>query len=234
MTNHEPTSLTLVFDLDGTLVDTAPDLTRSLNHVLRHLGRTPIEIAQVRAMVGQGARALIRAGTKATGDLIADGEEMERLYALFLDHYGANICVESALFPGASACLNEFTTAGHALAICTNKPEAMSRRLIETLSLSTLFRANLGGDSLQFKKPDPRHLLETIRLCQGRPERAIMVGDSETDLRAARAAGVPIILVNFGYSETPVEKLGADAVISHFEELPRTIEMLSATHHCLG
>ncbi|MFZ5608597.1 MAG: HAD-IIIA family hydrolase [Pseudomonadota bacterium] len=151
---------------------------------------------------------------------------MNVLLPRFLAHYGAHICVESRPYPGAIAALRHFQAQGHRLALCTNKPAALSRRLLTALDLDRMFAAMLGGDSLSVRKPDPRHLLEAIAQAGGDPTRACMIGDSVIDLEAARAAGVPIVLVDFGYSQVPVQTLKADAVISHFDELPAVIARL--------
>lgn len=209
------TADTIIFDLDGTLVDTAGDLTASLNHALGVLGRPPIDPAGVRAMVGHGARKLLERGLAATGDM--SPELVEAGVRPFLDHYAANIAVHSRPFEGTEQALAALEADGLNLAICTNKPVALAEALVSELGWAGLFRAILGADSRPWKKPDPRHLTDTLAAAGGRA--AIFVGDSRTDADTARSAGVPLVLVSFGYSTDPVESLGADLLIDHFDAL---------------
>lgn len=208
---------TIVFDLDGTLVDTAGDLAASLNHALDVLGRPPVPPASVRAMVGRGARALLARGLAASGP--ATPELVEAGLGPFLAFYEANIATESRPFPHVEPVLDRLAAAGARLAICTNKPERLARLLLAALGWTGRFRALLGADSLPVRKPDPAHLLATISATGGSVGRALFVGDSETDALAANAAGVPLVLVRHGYSEIPVEALEAAAVIDGFHEL---------------
>jgi phosphoglycolate phosphatase len=206
---------TIVFDLDGTLVDTAGDLSASLNHALGVLGRPAIDPVSVRAMVGHGARKLLERGLAATGAMTP--ELVEAGVGPFLAHYGANIAVHSRPFPGVEAALAGLEAQGLSLAICTNKPERLARSLVEALGWSRRFRALLGADSRPWRKPDARHLTDTIAEAGGC--RGIFVGDSRTDADTARAANVPLVLVSFGYSIEPVADLGADVLIDHFDQL---------------
>lgn len=215
---------TIVFDLDGTLVDTAGDLAASLNHALGALGRPPVPPVSVRAMVGQGARRLLAHGLAATGVMTAD--LVEAGVGPFLAHYGANIAVHSRPFEGVEPVLESLAGEGFRLAICTNKPEALARQLIEALGWAGRFQALLGADSRPWRKPDPRHLIDTVAEAGGR--RALFVGDSRTDAETAQAAAVPLVLVGFGYSTEPVDSLGADHVIDHFAALPRAIGDIQA------
>lgn len=209
------TADTIIFDLDGTLVDTAGDLTASLNHALAVLGRPPIDPAGVRAMVGHGARKLLERGLAATGEMTP--ALVEAGVRPFLDHYAANIAVHSRPFDGVEQALDALDADGLRLAICTNKPAALAEALVAELGWAGRFRALLGADSRPWKKPDPRHLSDTLEAAGGR--RAIFVGDSRTDADTARAARVPLVLVSFGYSTDPVEALGADRLIHHFDAL---------------
>jgi len=204
-----------VFDLDGTLVDTAPDLTASLNHALATLGRPPIAATMVRDMVGHGARKLLERGLLATGD-VSDAL-VEQGVLPFMAYYRANIAAGSRPFDGVEAALDRLAGQGARLAICTNKPEYLARSLIGELGWEHRFSALHGADTFPFRKPDPRHLTETIAAAGG--GRALFVGDSRTDAETAQAAAVPLVLVSFGYSTEPVESLGADALIDHFDEL---------------
>ena len=208
---------TIVFDLDGTLVDTGPDLTASLNHALAALGRPQVDAATVRHLVGHGARALIERGLALSGG--GADAQIARALPIFLDYYAANIAVGSRAFDGAEAALDALAARGAILAICTNKPVSLSRALIASLGWETRFAANLGGDSLDVRKPDPRHVLATIAAAGGVPERTVFVGDSIVDVAAARAARVPVVAVSFGFADRPAADLGADAVIDHFDAL---------------
>jgi phosphoglycolate phosphatase len=209
------TKATVVFDLDGTLVDTAPDLTNALNDVLIRRGYAPIPAATVRSAVGLGARAMIEEGLRQVG--VAG--DIEPMLAEFLQHYDANIAVESRPFPGALASLETLKARGATLAVCTNKREYLARKLLAQLRLDGYFEAIAGRDSFAVAKPHPGHLTETIALAGGEPSRAIMVGDSEVDVLAAKAASIPVIMVSFGYAPVPFDGLSPDAVIDHFDEL---------------
>ena len=208
---------TIVFDLDGTLVDTSPDLTAALNHSLVAMGRPAVDSATVRHLVGYGARALIERGLALSGG----GGEAAVLQALplFLDYYAAHVADGSRPYPGADAMLDALSAAGVRLAICTNKPVALSRALIATLGWSERFAANLGGDSLAVRKPDPAPLFAAIAAVGGVAGNAVFVGDSIVDVATARAAGIPVIAVSFGFADRPVAELGADVVIDHFDRL---------------
>ena len=206
---------TIVFDLDGTLVDTAPDLTNALNDVLTRRGHAPVELAAIRACIGHGARIMIEAALRRTG---AEGD-IDRMLADFLTHYEANIANESRPFPGAVAALEDLAAQGATLAVCTNKREYLSRKLLEELDLARYFSGLAGRDTFAVSKPDPGHLTKLIALAGGTPARAVMVGDSDIDIRTAKAASVPVILVSFGYTDAPLDHLAPDAVIDHFDEL---------------
>jgi phosphoglycolate phosphatase len=208
----------IVFDLDGTLVDTAPDLMDSLNHCLGTGGLTHTDAVGFRSYVGFGGRVMIeRAYAAQRRDLAPD--EHDRLYSLFLDHYGLNIPGKSQPYPGVVEALDRFIGAGFLLAICTNKTEGFSRKLILELGLDHYFSAICGQDTFAFRKPDPRHLTETIALAGGDAARAVMIGDSQTDIDTAKAAGIPVVAVDFGYTERHVSEFEPSKVISHFDEL---------------
>jgi len=208
----------VVFDLDGTLVDTAPDLTAALNAVMIREGRPAVPLDEVRHMVGRGARVLIERAMAASG-LPAEARQTKTLVEHFLEYYDANIAVTSKPFEGAELCVRRLAARGHKIGICTNKPEALSLKLMSALNLRDLFPVILGADSRPYRKPDPRHLLDTIAELGGQPNSAVLIGDSETDVATARAANVPVVLVSFGYTETPVHQLGGDIVIDHFDAL---------------
>lgn len=209
---------TIVFDLDGTLVDTSQDILESLDHCLLTAGLAPAEPRDVDKYVGLGARVMIeRAFALQRKDITA--EKREQLVGVFLDHYRANIPGKSLPYPGAADALRLFRAQAYRTAVCTNKFESLSRALIEALGLIDSFDAICGADTFDFRKPDPRHLLETIRRVGGNPKSALMVGDSRTDIATAQSAGVPVIAVDFGFSDAPVATLGPDHVISRFSEL---------------
>lgn len=208
---------TIVFDLDGTLVDSAPDLTAALNAALADAGRPAVDPATVRHLVGHGARALIERGLARSGG--GDEAAVARALPVFLDHYAAHIADGTRPYPGAAAALDRLAARGATLAICTNKPVALSAALVAALGWSGRFAANLGGDSLAVRKPDPAHLLATIAAAGGDPATTVFVGDTAVDVAAARAAGVPVIVCAFGFADRPAAELGGDAVIADFAGL---------------
>lgn len=221
-----PIPETIVFDLDGTLVDTAPDLTAALNAVMQSLGRRQVSLHDVRHMVGRGARYLIERAMEATG-APAKQADLDELVRLFVMHYGANIVATSRPFEGVETVTKRLRNRGHKLGICTNKPEALAVKLIAELGLRELFPVILGADSRPYKKPDPRHLFDTIADLGGSEANAVLIGDSETDVKTARAANIPVIAVSFGYTEIPPHDLGADAVIDHFDALEQALNDLA-------
>ena len=208
----------LVFDLDGTLADTAGDLLATLNWILVRDGLPEISPEETRRMVGRGARVLISRGY-AAGGVELPPDRLEQLFHDFLAYYEDNIAVHSRLFPGVVAALDRFEAAGFALAVCTNKIEHPSVKLLDALGVAKRFRAICGQDTFAWWKPDPRALLSTIERAGGLPGRALMIGDSKTDIDTAKAARVPVVAVDFGYTEVPVQELGPDRIISHFDEL---------------
>ena len=210
---------TVVFDLDGTLVDTAPDLIGALNVVLGERGLAPVPVEAARHLVGRGGRVLLQRGFADAGAQMPEGEA-DALFARFLDAYRARIAQDSRPYPGVEAALDALAHAGARLAVCTNKPGEYARLLLDALDLSRRFAAVVGADEVAARKPDPRHLLDTVARAGGEAARALMVGDSEADALAARGAAAPVVLVSFGYTETPAAELGADAVIDGFDALP--------------
>ena len=209
---------TIIFDLDGTLVDTAPDLAAALNAVLMRERLPAVPLEQVRHMVGRGARVLIE-NAMAWHRMPPDPGRTSDLVQHFLSYYEANIAGTSRPFDGMVECVTDLAARGHRIGICTNKPEHLSRKLMGELGLLDLFPVILGADSRPYRKPDPRHLTDTVDALGGSHLDAVLVGDSDTDARTARAAGIPVVLVTFGYTETPVSELGAQAVIDHFSGL---------------
>lgn len=209
--------LTLVYDLDGTLVDTAPDLIAAANHVLASMGRPPARNDILRPQVSHGALAMLRAGIGP--DCAAWPEaELYPLFEQFLAYYQANIAVESRPFPGMTASLDRAQAAGHTLAVCTNKREVLARQLLEGLGLADRFAFIAGRDTFPVYKPDPIHLIGTIEGARGARTHAVMIGDSNVDIATAKAASVPVIAVSFGYCEPPVAHFAPDIIIDHYDD----------------
>jgi phosphoglycolate phosphatase len=212
----------VVFDLDGTLADTALDLTAALNHALGELGRPPIPADEVRHMVGHGARMLLRKGLSATGD-VSDAL-VEQSFPIFLDYYETHIADHTRPFDGVEAALAALGAQGLKLAICTNKLERLTYSLIRALRWEGLFDAIVGGDTLPQRKPDPAPVHAAIAQAGG--GRAAFVGDSISDTDAARAAGIPCVALTFGFSDRPPEQLGATLLIDHYDQLLPALERL--------
>jgi phosphoglycolate phosphatase len=216
----------LVFDLDGTLVDSAPDLIATLAAVLPRHGFSFEPDPRLRDGIGHGARHLIEYALHRQ-NAAADKAIVDVLHRDFLAHYEENICVGSACFPGGKELLARFAAAGWSLAICTNKPERLSRLLLARLDIADRFAAVCGGDTFANRKPHPAHLLRTVMAAGGSPTASIMVGDSRTDLDTARAARLPFVGVSFGYTPVPMATLGPDLIVEHFDELtPAAAERL--------
>ena len=209
---------TIVYDLDGTLADTAEDLVATLSWLLAREGLAPLKVEDAGSLVGAGARALIERGFAASGRTL-DPPTLEALFADFLARYNAHIVDRSRLYPGVDKALATFARAGWRQAICTNKIEASAKLLVAKLGVAERFAFVCGQDTFGVGKPDATPLLKTIAASGGASDRAIMVGDSITDIKTARAARVPVIAVDFGYTDVPVVELGPDRVISHFDEL---------------
>ncbi len=209
----------VIFDLDGTLVDTAPDLAAGMNAAMADLGFPPVPVATVRHLVGRGARVLVERGLAINGITLPSSAELDRLVGIFLAHYRENIADASRPYEGAVEVLEALERRGARLGICTNKPTDLARLLLGILGLDRFFHAILGADALPVKKPHPEHLNQTILRAGGVPGRAIMVGDSETDVATARAAQVPVIVFSHGYTAIAPQDLGADQVLDHFSGL---------------
>jgi len=208
----------VVLDLDGTLVDTAPDLARATNHVLRQNGRRAVSLDEIRMLVGHGARKLIKRGFALTGLALAE-DRVEPLFEEFIDYYGTHISELSRPFPGVIALLERCRDAGIRLAVCTNKQESLSLKLLGALELSGYFSAVVGADTMGVAKPDPAPYREAVRRAGASIPRSLMVGDSGTDVLLARAVGVPVIAVSFGYSDRPVAEFGPDHLVDHFDDI---------------
>lgn len=212
----------VVFDLDGTLIDTAPDLLDSLNYCLELAGLARAKPDELRRFVGMGGRVMIERAFESQKMPLLEAQ-LDELQAAFLKHYGGNMPGLSRPYPGVLESIDRFHSAGYICAICTNKYETLAATLIERLELTHLFKAIAGADTFPFRKPDPRHLTETIAMAGGDPARALMVGDSRTDIDTAKAAGIPVVAVDFGYTDRHVSEFEPSKVISHFDEL--TLEL---------
>ncbi len=209
---------TVVFDLDGTLVDTAPDLLRALDFALEREGLNSPEDHDARNFIGGGARAMIERAL-AHSQVRLGKEKVDALFRLFLVHYEDHIADHSRPFPGLEAALTRLSDEGALLAVCTNKIERYAVKLLRELKLEDRFAYIAGGDTFDYRKPDPRHLIGAIERAGGSPDRAVLIGDSETDVITAKAAEIPVIAVSFGYTEIPPAALGADRLIHNYEDL---------------
>jgi phosphoglycolate phosphatase len=213
----------LIFDLDGTLVDTAPDLTAATNHALSLIGRRSISQEEARHMVGHGSRALIVRGCEVTGGAV-DDDTVKRLNIAFLDYYADNIADHSAIFPGLLAVLTRAKQSGLKLGVCTNKVERLSHKLLAALNMADYFGAVVGGDTLPIMKPDPAPYREVAKRLGVDVANTLMFGDSETDIRTAQNAGVPVIAVTFGYTPQPVQTFNPTHVIDHYDQAWTLVE----------
>jgi phosphoglycolate phosphatase len=221
----------IAFDLDGTLVDTAPDLIDTLNAVFAEKGVPELAFDAARDMIGGGVKVLLERGLSAQGQVVTS-EQLNDLYDDYLQRYAARVADRSRPFPGVEAALDKLAALGYRFAVCTNKLEWLSVRLLDALGLSPRFEAICGQETFGIQKPDPEMLRRTITKAGGDPAYAIMVGDSATDVNTARAAGLPVVAVDFGYTEIPVQLLGPDRIISHFDALPEAItELVPVQRH---
>src|ERR1700738_1094779 len=225
-----PSARTVVFDLDGTLVDTAPDLINALNFVLDREGLPPLPLHSARNMIGAGARAMIERGLELEGRT-AGLADITRLTKDFIDYYAAHIADVSRPFEGLEAALDELGARGYRFAVCTNKLEWLSKLLLDQLGLSSRFSAICGADTFGVSKPDPAILQQTIARAGGQLSSAIMVGDAGPDIGVPRRAGIPVIGVGFGYTEVPIAELKPDRLITHMRELPAAVENLLGNSH---
>ena len=218
---------TVVFDLDGTLVDTAPDLISALNYILDREGMPPVPLHSARNMIGAGVRKLIERGLELEGRE-ASPSDITRLTNDFVAYYAEHIADGSRPFEGLETALDDLLTRGYRFAVCTNKLEWLSKLLLDRLGLSARFAAICGADTFGVSKPDPAILRQTVARAGGNIASAIMVGDAGTDIGVARRAGIPVIGVSFGYTEVPIADLKPDRLIHHMNELPGAVESLMA------
>jgi phosphoglycolate phosphatase len=218
----------VVFDLDGTLAETAPDIMRVLNVILLREQLPALPLERARELVGAGARALIERGFRVSGKPL-DTETLERLFEDFLLIYAEDVASDSFIHAGVMEAMAALEAEGYKFAVCTNKPILHTRLILDHFGITDRFAAVAGRDSFAYHKPDPRHLILTIEAAGGDPARAVMVGDSRTDIDTARAAGIPSICVPFGYTDVAIESLNPDRVIRHFDELAGAVrEMIGA------
>ncbi|SNY93041.1 phosphoglycolate phosphatase [Cohaesibacter sp. ES.047] len=213
----------IIFDLDGTLVDTAPDLTGALNHVLGLNNLDPVSVQQVRDIVGYGARITIERGFSHYG-IRLDTSALDEAQDQFLAHYAANICKTSTLYPGVQDVIKEFGHAGIRMGVCTNKTEVLAVDLLTQLGVAPSFATICGSDTVPNKKPHPDHVLTALDRMSGEPSTSILVGDSQADVQSGQAAGLPVIAMTYGYTAIPTEALGADVVLDSFADIPKTLE----------
>lgn len=214
----------VVFDLDGTLIDSAPDIARALNRTLAEFGRRAVSLDEVRAMVGDGAKGLVRDAFAATGAALDDDGDAVAALQRYLDNYYLEDAAADCLYPGVAETLTGLAATGLRLGLCTNKSERICRKVIAQVGLSQLFSAVAGGDSLPVKKPNPGHLRHVAEALGG--GRVAMVGDNANDVKAARGCGWPVAAVSYGYPRMPVAELGADVVIDRFTDLPGALRRL--------
>ena len=219
------TGVTIAFDLDGTLVDTAPDLIGVLNQILAEHGLRPVPLASARHLVGGGARRMLQHGFEEAGATVKT-DDLPALDHRFVELYRERIARESRPFVGVEAALDQLKADGARFVVCTNKRTDLSLDLLAAVGLLDRFDAVVGPDMVSKCKPDAAHLIEAVERGGGDPRRALMVGDSATDLLSARAACMPVVLVTFGYTETPVEDLRGDMLIDRFGDLPAAVRKL--------
>lgn len=214
---------TLLLDLDGTIVDSVPDLARALNRLMAQRGLAPFSLAETARMVGDGVQRLVERAFAARGR-VAEPPAIDA----YIADYGRNYAVASRLYPGVEPTLSSLRADGWQLAVCTNKLEKPARELLDALGLAGMFAAIGGGDSFPVRKPDPAHLLATLREAGGVPGKAVMAGDHANDMAAAHGAGLPAVFAAWGYG-TPEMAASADAIAGDFTELPRLAATLLAS-----
>ncbi len=219
MTAQRTLPAAVLFDLDGTLVDSLPDMLRAMNVFLTALGRRAVGAEEVGRWVGDGAQALVERALAATGGLPAT--PLKSLTADYIACYRGHAAGETKPYPGVTAVLEQLHAKGHPLAVCTNKPHDLAIEVLQGLGLLPLFQAVLGGDSLPVKKPDPAPLRAALEAMDAAGRRALMVGDTRNDVLAARGAGLPVAVVSFGYGAEDPRTLGGDVLIEDFADLPR-------------
>ncbi len=225
---HPGNAQVLLCDLDGTLIDSAPDLAAAVGELLARQGRPPLTVEVIKTMIGDGVAKLVERAFAATGGT-PSAAELAALVSRYMPLYESRMTELTRPYPGTIEALRALKDAGWRLAVCTNKPEAPSREIVAALGFGGLFEAVAGGDSLPVRKPDPGHLLGLLGRMGADPAAAIMLGDSQNDVLAAARAGLPAIVVAHGYGRVPVHELGAEVVIESFSELPGALAALGRT-----
>jgi phosphoglycolate phosphatase len=215
-----------LFDLDGTLVDSVPDLCGALNRVLREYGRPPLTPQEVRPMIGDGVATLVARGLAARG---LDGATAREALPRYIEIYEANAANLTRPYPHVRETLVLLRRRGYRTAVCTNKLQHATETVLRALDLLPLFDGIAGGDRYPVRKPDPGHLLALIGELGGAPPRAAMIGDHENDAAAGRAAGLPVVLMRYGYARGDLQALAADALLDDFAELPAALDRLGLT-----
>ena len=219
----------VVFDLDGSLVDSLPDLRAALNAMLRELGRRELSPDEVRGMIGDGTHALVGRALRDTSEDVDLASNAERAHKRFLNFYEAAPIKLSRLYPDVARTLELLVEAGAHLAICTNKQQRATLAVLKGFRIAQYFQVVVGGDIIPFHKPDPRHLLAALEQLHVDPNEAVMVGDNENDYTAGRGAGSRVILMRYGYMRVPPESLSPDAWLCDFAEIPKTVLKLFGT-----
>jgi phosphoglycolate phosphatase len=223
----QPLIKAVLFDLDGTLIDSAPDLHVAANNLLREESRSAITLEQTTSMIGDGVPKIVERAFAATGYTMEEGK-LDGFVNRYLEFYEPHSADLTSAFPGSVKCLKRLRHRGYELAVCTNKPFIATQKILRSLDLADSLSAVIGGDTLPgIKKPNPRHLLAALDIMKISPKNAIMIGDHANDVNAARAAGMPVIICRFGYTNGPAENLEGDLVIDHFDELPDAFFRLS-------
>ncbi|MEM5517410.1 phosphoglycolate phosphatase [Henriciella sp. AS95] len=225
METHELDGWTIIFDLDGTLVDSAPDLHAALNDCLTRSGYDPVAFDLIHGMIGEGAKAMIRKALTHQGEQVSE-TVVDDLWGDFLNHYRENLCHLSSLYPGVETALDEIAAAGATLAVCTNKPQALSEAVLSGFGIFERFAAIVGADAVPDKKPNGDHVLEALRRAGGDQRRSMMIGDSQIDERAARNAGLPFVFAPFGYGPEPVDLSKVSGVYETYGDLPGLIRAI--------
>ena len=216
----------VVFDLDGTLIDSLPDVLACLNLMLAEDNRRPLNSSELRNLVGRGVTPMVEDAYSMTGQTVSSPVQLKDAVQRYLKHYKSNPVGHTVIFPNVIDTLGKLKQKGFCMGICTNKPYEMTLLVLEGLKIDVFFDGITGGDNLPFNKPDPRHILTTLELMKSEASNAVMVGDSWVDVKAARNAGLPVIAVNYGYNSDPVESLNADTVIEDMALLPEAIKKL--------
>lgn len=227
MTSGELAGATIVFDLDGTLVDSAPDLVRALNETMDLEGLPRVKLETVRQKVGQGARVLIERVSVMHG-ISFSAARLDELTEEFVRFYAADIARHTKVFPGIVEALESLAALGAKFAVCTNKRTGLSTQLLDALDLSRHFSAVVGADAVPERKPHPDHYRAAVAAAGGVVRRSVMIGDSIADVASARGAGAPVIVYRHGYNDVGADQLGADVVLDQYSDLAPACRRLLA------